>query len=133
LSLEIGADTPDAVTDAFLFPDICPICHAWDGRTDDEQCRLAAEEFANATPEQRDAVIEMVRQAGQSIRGYWMGQMLGSGTVEYEDMSGEQKRIVDAGDEVAGKFPIKADQGTAIRVDMQAVQSLTANRPPRDR
>ena len=72
---------------------------------DDEQCRLAAKEFANATPKQRDAMIEMMRQAGRSIRGCWMCEMLGWGTVEHEDMTPEQQRIVDAGDEVAGQFP----------------------------
>ena len=80
--------------------------HSWVIDPDEaEECRLAAEEFANATPEQRDAMIEMVQQAGRSIRGYWMGEMLGWGTIEYENMSGEQRRIVDAGDEIAGQFP----------------------------
>jgi hypothetical protein len=104
-SMEIDATTPDAVTDAFLFPDTCPICGGWESREDDEQCRLAAEEFANATPEQRDQMIEMVRQAGRSIRGYWMAGMLEWPTVEYADMTDAQKRIVDAGDAIAGQFP----------------------------
>ena len=47
--MEIDANTLAAVVDGFLFPDECPICHAWDGREDDDECRLAAEEFANAT------------------------------------------------------------------------------------
>jgi hypothetical protein len=75
------------------------------GPDEDEQCRWAAEEFANATSEQRDAMIEMVRQAGRSMRGYWMGETLGWGTIEYENMTDEQKRIVDAGNELAGQFP----------------------------
>jgi hypothetical protein len=104
-SMEIDADTPPAVVDVFLFPDTCPMCGGWENRKDDDECRLAAEEFAKASPERRDQMIEMVRQAGRSIRGYWMGEMLEWGTVEYEDMSDEQKRIVDAGDEIVGQFP----------------------------
>jgi hypothetical protein len=34
-----------------------------------------------------------------------MAPMLGWPTVEYADMTDEQKRIVDAGDEIAGQFP----------------------------
>ena len=104
-SIEMDGDTRYAVVHDFLFPDECPLCLAWEGRTDDEQCRLAAEEFADASPDQKAAMIEMVRQAGRDIRGCWMGQMLQWPTVEYENMTDEQKRIVDAGDEVAGLFP----------------------------
>jgi hypothetical protein len=50
-------------------------------------------------------MIQMVRDAARAIRGYWMAPMLGWTTVDYADMTDEQKRIVDAGDEIAGQFP----------------------------
>src|ERR1700733_14674622 len=104
-SMGIDANTPAAVVDGCLIPDECPICHAWDGREDDELCRLAVEEFANATSEQREVMIQMVRDAARDIRAYWMAPMLGWPTIEYADMTDEQKRIVDAGDDIADQFP----------------------------
>ena len=71
---------------------------------DNERYRLAAEEFANATPDQRDQMIKMVRDAGKSIRGYWMAKTLDWPVIEYADMTPEQQRIVDAGDQIAEQF-----------------------------
>ena len=80
---------------------------------DDELCRLAAEEFANGTFEQRQAMIESLQRLHQGIHatlvakhGEEMVDLMGKlPEVQYDDMRPEGQRIVDAGFTIAGTFP----------------------------
>jgi hypothetical protein len=80
---------------------------------DDELCRLAVEEFANGTYEQREQMIAMVHQLHVELRVDQIAE-LGEEMVDlmsklpevmYDDMGPEGQRIVDGGMTVAGQFP----------------------------
>jgi hypothetical protein len=64
----------------------CTVCHhEWDGEAQHcDWCGASGESLG------KDAQWEQ----------FWAGQV-----VEYADMTDEQKRIVDAGNEIAGTFP----------------------------
>ena len=80
---------------------------------DDELCRLATEEFANGTYEQREAMIETVRQAHLRIRAdliaevgeKMVGLMSKLPEVMDDAIGPEGQRIADGGMTVAGQFP----------------------------
>jgi hypothetical protein len=80
---------------------------------DDELCRLAAEEFANGTYEQREQMIQQMEQLHLDIHaglvaehGEEMVDLLSKlPEVMYDDMGPEGQRIVDGGMTVAGQFP----------------------------
>ena len=82
---------------------------------DDEQCRAGVQEFEDATPEQKDHMIEMVRQASRDIRADLIAEHGEELEVRYEDITGEQKRSVDGGRTVADQFPMDRSLIHALR------------------
>jgi hypothetical protein len=92
---------------------------------DDADACAAAEEFANASIERREEMIEMMAQLSRDIRadlvaehGEEMVDLLAKLPEVIDDMGTEGQRIVDGGMTVAGQFPrglSKADLSAWIR------------------
>jgi hypothetical protein len=93
---------------------------------DDELCRLAAEEFANGTYEQREQMIQQMERLHLDIHAGLVAEhgeemvdlMSKLPEVMYDVMGPEGQRIADGGMTVAGQFPrglSKADLSAWIR------------------
>ena len=80
---------------------------------DDELCRLAVEEFANGTHEQREQMIAQVEQLHLDLHADLVAEhgeemvdlMSKLPEVMYDDIEPEGQRIADGGLTVAGQFP----------------------------
>lgn len=112
----VTAYTPEAYGVEFEAPWDCPVSVMREDivlSEDDELCRLAAEEFANGTYEQREAMIAQVQQLHLELHADLVAEhgeemvdlMSKLPEVMYDDMGPEGQRIADGGMTVAGQFP----------------------------